>query len=183
MQRRLFDSDDYLFGSDFVFRDRFDGEPAYFDGMVKDLGHYKGGGTAMRTNFVPDLMSLSLRSRPIRGAETTGGGIDFPNCRHLAVHLNEYPPGYGPLTHRHRNEALIYWLHGSGYSEVWKNFEGPRDRLQWHAKQVVAPPTFWYHRHQLDQDTGARLVAVTTNKFQFQTNYWEIEGGPNSGLG
>lgn len=63
--------------------------------------------------------------------------------------------------HRHSSDAFILLLSGSGYSLAWPegNYH-KRQRIDWQAGTLFAPPTYWYHQHLNSGPTPARYLAI-----------------------
>lgn len=76
----------------------------------------------------------------------------------LEVHFRELPPGEANSTHGHQNEALFYWLEGSGHDD----HDG--ERFDWHAGDVVFVPVDTVHRHVNDSTTERALALVIKSK-------------------
>jgi mannose-6-phosphate isomerase-like protein (cupin superfamily) len=71
----------------------------------------------------------------------------------LEVHFRELPPGEANTTHGHQNEALFYWLEGTGYDE----HDG--ERFAWTAGDAVFVPVDTVHAH-VNSSQQERAVAV-----------------------
>lgn len=76
----------------------------------------------------------------------------------LEVHFRELPPGQANSTHGHQNEALFYWLEGSGHDD----HDG--ERFEWRAGDVVFVPVDTVHRHVNDSTTERALALVIKAK-------------------
>lgn len=61
--------------------------------------------------------------------------------RALELGVHEIPPGHYKNTHRHSIEAIIYILHGSGFTIV----DG--ERIDWQSGDAFAVPKMAWHTH------------------------------------
>lgn len=71
----------------------------------------------------------------------------------LEVHFRELPPAEANATHGHQNEALFYWLEGTGYDV----HDG--ERFDWAAGDAVFVPVDTVHQH-VNASDEERAVAV-----------------------
>lgn len=147
----MYADDDFVFGSDYDFLDRFSGEPDYFD--AKD----EMSGLLLNTNFVPDAMSLPLVTAKERGAG--GGHIRFAMARgSMNSHISEFPICTYKKGHRHGPGAHVIILSGEGYSLMWAEGEEPK-RYDWRAGSMIVPPNLYYHQHFNTGREPARYLA------------------------
>ena len=79
----------------------------------------------------------------------------------LSLHTSELQPESYKKAHRHSSDAFILLLSGSGYSLAWPedNYH-KRQRIDWQAGTLFAPPTYWYHQHLNSGPTPARYLAI-----------------------
>lgn len=71
----------------------------------------------------------------------------------LEVHFRELPPGQANATHGHQNEAVFYWLEGTG----WDEHDG--ERFGWTAGDAVFVPVDTVHQH-VNGSREKRAVAL-----------------------
>jgi oxalate decarboxylase/phosphoglucose isomerase-like protein (cupin superfamily) len=147
----LYEDVDFVFNTQFDFRNRFDGEPDYF----ANRGEQKG--LLLQTNFVADAVNLPLISAKERGAG--GGHIRFNMARgSMNSHISQFPVGTYKKGHRHGPGAHVIILTGEGYSLMWPEGEEPR-RYEWQVGTMIVPPNFWFHQHFNTGTTPARYLA------------------------
>jgi uncharacterized cupin superfamily protein len=98
-----------------------------------------------------DLYADSDRKHP-------GRDVDLP-LRTIQLHIGRLDPGQSTNLHKHHNEAAIYIIAGSGYSEV----QG--ERIPWSQGDFIYIPTMQWHTHVNPEDaTEHALYMGITNK-------------------
>ena len=146
---------DFVFNNPYVFSDRFDGEPGYFqqsDGMVD--GH------TWRTNFIADIMAACRVASSAADQYTPGlRGINVTTSFKMVnstmnSHSSSWPVGTYKGAHRHGPGIHVMILKGEGYSLMWEEGE-PVQRVDWGPGSVFVPPEMWLHEHF---NTGAAPV-------------------------
>lgn len=157
----VFRNEEFIFGSDFVFQERYGA-----------AGAFEGKGRAVRdrdselynsfweTNFVPDLRAFSeLTPLEWRGKGSTSimfllaGGV-------LHAHCSEIPVRRYKMAHRHIGGTHIYPVNGPGYSLLWFEGDAERIRVDWDHGWVYSPPDNMYHQHFNLADIPSRYFAV-----------------------
>jgi hypothetical protein len=153
MVMNMYRSVDYVFNDPYVFKDRYDGEDNYFSDPGQRLNS-----NMWQTNFIPDMRSFKLDSRPGRGAGGFLTQFSLANNA-MAAHCSEFPPGTYKKAHRHGVGAHVIILNGDGYSLLW--FEGEKDRrkVDWKSGTVLSPKELEYHQHFNTGPTNARYLA------------------------
>lgn len=142
---------DFVFGTQYDFRNRFDGESDYF----ANKGEQKG--LLLDTNFVADAINLPLISAKERGAG--GGHIRFSMARgSMNSHISQFPVGTYKKAHAHGPGAYVMIMSGEGYSLMWPEGEEPR-RYDWQKGTLITPPNMWFHQHFNTGTTPARYLA------------------------
>ncbi|MBI4527573.1 MAG: cupin domain-containing protein [Deltaproteobacteria bacterium] len=153
-----------VFNCSFVFADRYDGSPDYFNAQGKEHSD-----AILETNFVPDVRTIPLvedphiRSHRFRRFLLAGGT--------MSVHISEIPPGQYRFAHRHGAGAHIIWLDGKGYDLTWETGTDKKHRIDWQAGTLTSPPDWWYHQHFNTGKTPARMLA-----FHYNIRVSEIKG-------
>jgi oxalate decarboxylase/phosphoglucose isomerase-like protein (cupin superfamily) len=147
----LFEDLDFVFNTPHDFKDRFAGEPDYFNAKSEQKG------LLLETNFVADAVNLPLVAAKERGAG--GGHIRFNMARgSMNSHISQFPIGTYKKAHCHGPGAHVIILSGEGYSLMWPEGEEPR-RYDWRVGSMIVPPTMWLHQHFNTGATPARYLA------------------------
>lgn len=152
----LFHDDSFIFANQHAFKKRFDGQGDYFSGVPEYLGS-----RLSRVNYIRDLGELNLYDWAMRGkgARTTFLSISDNT---LAAHVSSFEVGTYKKAHRHGAGAHVVMLDGEGYSLLWQEGK-PRERVEWKAGTMFAPPEWWYHQHFNTGNKPARYLAVRNN--------------------
>ena len=150
----LYEDIDFVFNTNYDFKDRFAGEPDYFSAKGEQKGFL------LETNFVPDAVNLPLITAKERGAG--GGHIRFNMAKgSMNSHISQFPIGTYKKGHAHGPGAHVIILSGEGYSLMWPEGEEPH-RYEWEVGTMIVPPNMWFHQHfNTGTDAGAlsRLQA------------------------
>lgn len=142
---------DFVFGTAYDFKGRFNGEPDYF----ANGGEQKG--LLMDTNFVADAVNLPLISAKERGAG--GGHIRFNMARGSQnSHISQFPVGTYKKAHCHGPGAHVIILSGQGYSMMWREGEEPQ-RYDWQTGSLITPSNLEFHQHFNTGTAPARYLA------------------------
>ncbi|HLY64308.1 MAG TPA: ethanolamine ammonia lyase-activating protein [Chloroflexota bacterium] len=164
----LYRDPDFILNNPHQFRDRFDGEAAYFaQGEERTRTYY--GGTHWETNFIADVSSAVLDAAEYKAA---GGHITAFEIsgNSLVGHIAEWPVGRYHKAHYHAAGAILLGLRSEGYVIMWPNELGPRPYESGHGDQVVkvnwgpgsvySPPQGWFHQHFNTGGEPARQLAL-----------------------
>jgi oxalate decarboxylase/phosphoglucose isomerase-like protein (cupin superfamily) len=147
----LYEDADFVFSTARDFKNRFAGEPGYFS----DKGEQEG--LLLKTNFVPDAVSLPLQEAGERGAG--GGHLRFAMARgSMNSHISQFPTATYKKGHRHGPGAHVIILSGQGYSLMWPEGEQPK-RYDWQPGCLIVPPNMWFHQHFNTGREPARYLA------------------------
>jgi len=173
----LFHSSEFVFNNQFVFRDRFNNEPDYFE--FNDSKILGGGSAAMfnegeratakkRTivsGLVPDVNQIELHTAKSRGLKNKGVEMVFSDNT-LQTHISEFETGSYKRAHRHGPGSQILVLGGEGYSLLWN--DNPRYseasknmRVDWKEGSMFVPPDRWFHQHFNGGEAPAKYMAST----------------------
>lgn len=174
----LYHNVDFLFTSDYVFEDRYDGRADYFN-----VAPRLPGARAWETNFVSDVRSVSLdRSETKgRGGQTTlyemAGNV-------LVGQLSEWPISRYRKAHHHGGGAILLTLGSEGYALMWPRelgmqpFEsGNGDRVvsvEWRNGSVMSPPSGWFHQFFNTGTVGARNVALRYGSQKYGVQFHDV---------
>ena len=147
----VFEEPEFMFGTFYDFKERFNGEPDYF--APKD----ERKGLRLETNFVADAVNLPLIEAKERGAG--GGHIRFNFAKSsMNAHISQFPVGTYKKCHRHGPGAHVIVLSGEGFSLMWPESEAPT-RYDWEVGTLITPPNMWFHQHFNTGPTPARYLA------------------------
>ncbi len=159
----LFHNVDYVFNSDYVFRDRFDpNSEDYFGGEGELFGRF-----FMTINFVPDTLGIKLYDYSERGKDSTNIKFDLAK-QTMGAHISEFPVGTYKKAHKHGPGAHVIILSGQGYSILWPEDAEPK-RVNWGPGSVVVPPDQWFHQHFNAGAEPARYLALRWNNWRFKS--------------
>ena len=146
-----FGDTDFVFNTDYDFKNRFAGESNYF----ANGGEQKG--LLLDTNFVADAINLPLISAKERGAG--GGHIRFSMAKgSMNSHISQFPTATYKKAHAHGPGAHVIIMSGSGYSLMAPEGE-PLNRYEWQEGTMIVPPNMWFHQHFNTGTTPARYLA------------------------
>jgi oxalate decarboxylase/phosphoglucose isomerase-like protein (cupin superfamily) len=135
----VYDDVNFVFNTNYDFKNRFAGEPDYF----ANKGEQKG--LLLETNFVADAINLPLISAKERGAG--GGHIRFNMAKgSMNSHISQFPVATYKKAHCHGPGAHVIVMSGEGYTLMWPEGEEPR-RYNWQEGTMVVPPNLWFHQH------------------------------------
>src|ERR1700693_4091217 len=147
----LYEDIDFIFNTNYDFKNRFAGEPDYFS----NKGEQKG--LLLQTNFVADAINLPLISAKERGAG--GGHIRFSMAKgSMNSHISQFPVGTYKKAHCHGPGAHVIVMSGEGYTLMWPEGEEPR-RYNWQEGTMIVPPNLWFHQHFNTGATPGRYLA------------------------
>lgn len=170
----LFHDERFVFGDDFAFDRRYKGEADYFERPAKYLGS-----RLSEVNYVRDLSRLDLYNWELRGkgAKTTFLSLSDNT---LAAHVSSFEVGTYKKAHRHGAGAHVVMLDGEGYSLLWKDGED-RQRVEWRAGTMFAPPEWSWHQHFNTGAEPARYLAIRNNNpvHPLRTGLPGFRGGHN----
>ena len=156
----LFHNDHFIFNNDFVFTDRFDGQPDYFSGAGKMLDE-----KTWDTNFVENVETFNLKDYESRAKG--GKSIKFELASNTMIaHISEYPVGVYKKAHRHAPGAHVLQLKGKGYTMMWEEGK-PYQRFDWHKGSLLVPPRMWFHQHFNLAHESARYMAFRYHSKKF----------------
>jgi mannose-6-phosphate isomerase-like protein (cupin superfamily) len=146
----------FIFGSDFVFNERYDGEINYFEPGAERYLAANNRQWIWETNFIPDARRAVIDAQAQKGAGVNITQFEIANNT-LIGHLAEWPVARYHKAHFHGGGAVLVVLRSEGYSLMWPNHLGTRPyengfgdqviRIDWMPGSVFSPPTNWFHQH------------------------------------
>lgn len=147
----LYNDPEFVFHTKRDFKQRFNGEPDYFTKKGEQRGY------SLETNFVADVINLSLIKAKERGGG--GGHIRFNLAKgSMPSHISEFPVATYKKAHAHKPGAHVIILTGEGYSMMWPDGGTPK-RYDWQEGTMIVPFDGWYHQHFNIGTTRARYLA------------------------
>jgi quercetin dioxygenase-like cupin family protein len=170
----LFHNLDFIFNNDFVFRDRYDGNPDVFR-ADNDKMHDKtiARGQSEQTKgvhswsgaFVPDARSVGLAEVKQRGVGNSRIELEMADNA-MQAHISQFGVGTYKTSHRHGPGSHVLMLNGQGYTLMWN---GPlkyseadqRMRIDFNEASLIVPPDRWWHQHFNTGASPARYLAAT----------------------
>ena len=144
----LFYREEFIYNTDYMFKDRFDGESDFFS---KDSHE----GRLWITNFIPDVRKSRL-DESWHGPGAFLSQFEIAD-NSLIGHLAHWPDGKYMLSHYHGGGAILLIIQGEGFTLMWSNAYGEKPfengygdkviKIDWKPGTAFSPPTDWYHQH------------------------------------
>src|SRR5262249_51747346 len=150
----LFHSADFIFNNDFVFRDRYRGEPDYFTvnesklriaGSAATFGEgEKGAVGVLDTGLIPDLYNLQLYDAKSRGVSNKSAEVILSDNA-MQTHVSQFGVGTYKRAHRHGPGSHVLVMGGAGYTLMWTDephYSKARKqaRIDWKDGTLLVPP-------------------------------------------
>ena len=163
----LYQNLDFIFNSNFEFRERFAEEENYF----KDTGNrYKTGRINIwETNFISDVSSAAVEAMEEKGVGAKITQFEIAG-NSLVGHMSQWPAGLYHKAHYHGPGSILFGLQSRGYVLLWskdlgirpfENKQGERVvEMQWKDGSVYCPPGGWFHQHFNVGPGVARQLAI-----------------------
>jgi gentisate 1,2-dioxygenase len=153
---------DFIFGNDFSFKDRFNGEDGYYNGEGREIVTYR----TWESNLIADVRDFRLKDRSLRGQGAKGIRLHLA-ANTMSAHIEQYPSGTYPKGHRHGPGAHIVILSGEGYSFLWEEGQ-PKIRIHWRPGSLFVPPANWFHQHFNPGRETVRYLALKPWGFTYR---------------
>jgi mannose-6-phosphate isomerase-like protein (cupin superfamily) len=181
----LFHNPRFVFGSDYVFDDRFDGRDDYYQQEHRYV--YEPENVWLwETNFVPDV-----RTAVVDGDEKKGAGMLLTQCEMgdgvLVSHMADWPVGRYQKAHYHGAGATLLIVRGEGFSLMWPQRAGTRPyesgygdkviRVDWREGSVLSPPDGWFHQHFNTSAVRARQLAFRYGSRRYSVEFHDLRKG------
>lgn len=145
MTFNLYQNRDFIFGCDFVFKDRYAGEKDYFDGVGRVVGKDSLGTEQWEGGFIRNVKEIALGK-----SAYFGKGFDrlplYLSRNSWGAHLGGVKVGSYKKAHRHQGGAHIIIVEGTGYAYVWPE-RGQKKRIDFQRGTLYSPPENWWHTH------------------------------------
>lgn len=164
----LFHNSDFVFNTDYAFRDRYDGEEGYFhrsrwfryEGLK---GVNPDQLASIETSVVEDIRKLELKLFP-RGEGNSYAFLQMADNA-IAPHIASWEIGVYSKAHRHGPGSIIILIEGNGHSLVWNgpvhySKGNPHHRVDWHVGSMFVPPLYYFHQHFNTGNSPGRFVAI-----------------------
>jgi quercetin dioxygenase-like cupin family protein len=156
----------FIYGCDYKFSDRFDGQADYF---IPTLDRKEVGGFInWETNFVADARGALVDPSEAKGYGVRITSFDMGGST-LVGHIAEWPVGRYHKAHFHQGGAILLILRSQGYTLMWPQEAGIRPyhagradqvvRVNWREGSVFSPPSGWFHQHFNTGREPARQLA------------------------
>src|SRR5437588_471690 len=128
----LYEDLDFVFGTAYDFKHRFNGEPDYFATKAAPEG------LRLETNFIADGVNIPVADTAERGA---GSRMVRFNLAKGAIpgHISQFAVGTYKKAHAHGPGAHVIILTGEGYSVMWPEDSQPQ-RYDWRPGTLIVPP-------------------------------------------
>ena len=179
---------DFIFNSPFVWRDRYDGRPDYFEAREDLEPHPETGHAHRRTNIIPDVVRTEL---PLDNGRSPGNlslSLQLAGNTTFGSFVQEYHSGRYSMAHFHDAGPVLICLRGKGFSHAWPKSIGPRPWEAGHKDlvksyeygpfgMVSAAPggEEWFHQHfsigkdplrQIELSGGSRSSPLALKRYQ-----------------
>jgi gentisate 1,2-dioxygenase len=145
----------FTYANSFDFRDRYKSQEQYFTESTKQANRF------VTQSFIPNIRAAATDPYPERGG--TNMHWKMGGNTMLDAHISEFEVGSYKRAHRHRNEAIIYILNGTGYTLVWQNAGDKPQKIDWQQGSLQQVPPFWYHQHFNTGTEPVRYLAITSD--------------------
>jgi oxalate decarboxylase/phosphoglucose isomerase-like protein (cupin superfamily) len=156
----------FVFGCDYKFNDRFDGEANYF--VPTSDRKEVGGFINWESNFIADARGALVDPSEAKGYGVKITSFDMGGST-LVGHIAEWPVGRYHKAHFHQGGAILLILRSQGYTLMWPPEAGVRPyksgngdqvvRVNWREGSVFSPPSGWFHQHFNTGKVQARQLA------------------------
>ncbi len=170
----LFHNLDFVFNNDFVFRDRYNGDPGEFAAgdaklhqkkTTSEESEQRGGVYTWESDFIPNARTMGLAVSRERGAGNSRIELQLADNT-MQAHISEFEVGTYKKAHRHGPGSHVVMLNGRGYTLMWKGSnkytDAPqKERVDFIEGSIFVPPDGWFHQHFNTGTDPARYLAAT----------------------
>lgn len=169
----IFDNDEFIFGNQYAFTDRYDESDTYYKPVKDTLATPDLGRAMWRTNVIPDIVTCELpldnqRSPGYRRIEPHMAGGRFWGF------IGDFGSGKYSKAHSHPSGAVLCCVKGEGYTFNWPKDAGITpwqdgkadvvERVDYVAGGLVAAAPGggdWYHQHFSVAQEGLRMLVFS----------------------
>jgi quercetin dioxygenase-like cupin family protein len=160
----IFHDEHFIFNSTYAFDGRR-GKDEYYAGEG-DLHLIRQGNNIWETNFVPDMLALTLTPYEDRGPGSSN--IKFILADGIMhAHMSEIAPATYKKGHRHRGGTHVMTISGRGYSLLWSEGEGDFTRVDWKYGTVFPPLEGQFHQHFVTTNESSRYIATNIGSIRY----------------
>lgn len=145
----------FTYANNYDFRERYKSQEEYFTDSTKQANRF------VTQSFIPNVRAAAVDPYPERGGTNMHWKMSANTM--LDAHISEFEVGTYKRAHRHRNEAIIYILNGTGYTLVWQHAGDKPQKIDWQKGSLQQVPPFWYHQHFNTGTEPVRYLAVTSD--------------------
>ncbi len=170
---------EFIFGCDYVFKERFDGRSDYFV-PNSQRGQPVPGFWIWESNFIADVKTASVDPAERKGAGVRITALEMSGSA-LVGHIAEWPVGRYHKAHHHHGGAILLILRSQGYTLMWPKEAGIKPyragngdqvvKVDWKVGSVFSPPTGWFHQHC---NTGGELARQFAFRFTTHSGKYRL---------
>jgi quercetin dioxygenase-like cupin family protein len=116
---------------------------------------------AQQAKETVDMKQFPLRFDAALGAPAAR--IGEGRIRQMDVTIVEIPAGEQLAAHRHLAEEVVYVISGEGYTTIWNEAAGKKERYDWKEGDFLSPTLNSWHQHASSATAGpSRLLLITS---------------------
>ena len=141
-------NEDFIFGDNFMFKDRYNGQADYFDGKGRMLNK-----TTWAGGFIPDARKPFLDETTEYGQGFKVLSVELSENK-MGSHLAQIEVGVYKKPHRHAAGAHLIITEGTGYALMWYDWD-KKVKADFQRGTIYCPPEQWWHTHC---NTGSQPV-------------------------
>jgi oxalate decarboxylase/phosphoglucose isomerase-like protein (cupin superfamily) len=165
----MFHNLDFVFASEYRFRDRYDAQAGYFAAGEKRYHAGPTNSNVWETNFIPDIETASIDAYEVKGSGVRITGFEMAGNA-LIGHMSAWPVGRYHKAHYHGPGTVLLILRSEGYVLIWPKQAGVRPyengreddvvEFRWGRGSIYTPPNGWFHQHFNTGPEPALQLAV-----------------------
>jgi oxalate decarboxylase/phosphoglucose isomerase-like protein (cupin superfamily) len=169
-------NEEFIFHNDFIFNDRYAGEPDYFAASQARSSAANRRRWVQRGNFVADVRQSGSGRADMRASQIKITRFEMAR-NSLIGQLVEWPVGRYRKAHCRGGGVALLILRSSGYSLIWPSNLGSQPykngladqvvRQDWAPGSILSPPPNWFHQHFNTGAEPAQTLAFYCGSEQF----------------